>query len=98
MQAPGTRTNSRGWLIGFGAVALASATAGSVHQGDAEAAPVAPPAPDVAKLEDPASCARAFPKRGGTALPSATQASTVSLSSWGQNLVAYVAHEDDRSI
>jgi DNA-binding beta-propeller fold protein YncE len=101
---PGLRPgNSRGWLIGFGALALASATAGSVHDGptvvgEAEAAPVAPPAPDVAKVEDPASCARAFPKRGGTALPSATQASTVSLASWGQGLVAYVAHEDDRSI
>ncbi len=95
MRAP---ANSRGWLIGFGVAALASATAGSVHQSEAEAAPVAPPATDVAKVEDPTSCARAFPKRGGAALPSATQGSTVSLASWGQSLVAYVAHEDDRSI
>ncbi|NUO54009.1 MAG: c-type cytochrome [Polyangiaceae bacterium] len=84
-------------------MALASATVGSVHDGpavvgEAEAAPVAPSATDVAKVDDPASCARAFPKRGGTALPSATQGSTVSLASWGQSLVAYVAHEDDRSI
>lgn len=82
-----------------GLFAVLAACSGAAIRSDAVAAPE--PASSGAgqpATSEPASCARAFPHRGGKPLPSSGQGSTVALTSWGSQIVAYVLHEDDRSI
>jgi hypothetical protein len=80
----------------LGLVVLAGAGS-TAPRSTADAAP-GPASADAAAADPATSCARAFPGRGGKPTNSAGQGSTVSLAAWSNQVVAYVVHEDDRSI
>ncbi|MBL9028440.1 MAG: c-type cytochrome [Myxococcales bacterium] len=86
-------------LSSLGLLGIVAACSGAAIQlEEAVAAPVARPASASSGLAEPASCARKGSTRGGAPLSSSGQGGTVALSSWGNQVVAYVLHEDDRAI
>ncbi len=81
-----------------GLLALVGAGSVAVPRSSADAAPPPSAAAGAKPIEPGAACARAFPGRGGKPTSSAGQGGTVSLAAWGDQVVAYVVHEDDRAI